>query len=764
MRDTKIKRCMRIGLGGFAVTALLGLGFSTTALADISPPGCTANVFSVDVGKNKTQVVSGDTVTYTVNVENEGANGCDVNEVTLDFFCPASDGLPAATPTYNDFVANQSYDVGTLPTLVGEFDCVMPTFNQGVAFAQAEVSGTGNLRDAVNPDPQTISKTVSVAVLGCDVQIDKQISCDGINWTDSLNAAGDPQYAPDGTPGCSTLEQNAVKVRWYIKGNGTADLSQCTFTESNGAWGGPVGLTQPFDLLAGDEVIYEGTLQPLCIDAKPGEPNTAAVSCAVCGGVTQPEPITDSDDATLDCLATSVKVDKQLDCGAGFVDNYGLTADNDADNAQSAGDCIAPANCQTQGCEAPLTGPVTAYYRGQNTGEATLYACELVDSNTVFDDVSPQIGTLAPDQIKTFAQTPPDPLCQDVDDLEPDTLTLTCCVDDVALLSACGENRTVQALDMATVQCLSPGLNVTKACEAGTLEENLVAITVTNTGEVPLANCVATDTYYPEDPSCDVTGLPDSSASETGTPTDLPLGLLPTPLAVDQVATLQTTIPVGESDLCNTVMVTCDVVGTETEITKYAKAECPGTPEGCLTRTPGFWGTHPFIIEDRVGSINPKTGEDRSLDLLPLSVCGVVLDTTAAVAKATKKPVCDYSGHSTSEAICSVGSDHKCLNSDDNLTQLVRQCTAAKLNVAASQALEGSCANIMDIGATIAGCCETADTCATGANDYTVSWCIGALDAFNNWDMDGLNFPFSTGPADSSQCKAAKNNGVVVSP
>jgi hypothetical protein len=166
-------------------------------------------------------------------------------------------------------------------------------------------------------------------------------------------------------------------------------------------------------------------------------------------------------------------------------------------------------------------------------------------------------------------------------------------------------------------------------------------------------------------------------------------------------------------------------------------APVPG--EGCLTRTPGFWGNHPHIT---------------SL-FLPLTVCGVNLNTVEA-----------GSGTSATEAICSVGNDGQILG--PQLTQLVRQCTAALLNVTASAVGGGNCpGDFPTLESLLDGCCGAESVC-TGApvEGLTIQSCIDQLDAFNNSPDTLPPFgPFvSPGPADSSECRDARNNGVVVRP
>ena len=64
-------------------------------------------------------------------------------------------------------------------------------------------------------------------------------------------------------------------------------------------------------------------------------------------------------------------------------------------------------------------------------------------------------------------------------------------------------------------------------------------------------------------------------------------------------------------------------------------------------------------------------------------------------------------------------------------------------------------------------CCSAESACTGSPTDeFTVNTCIGFLDAFNN-SIDSLDpfGPFVTpGRADSSVCRDAKNNGIVVTP
>jgi hypothetical protein len=178
---------------------------------------------------------------------------------------------------------------------------------------------------------------------------------------------------------------------------------------------------------------------------------------------------------------------------------------------------------------------------------------------------------------------------------------------------------------------------------------------------------------------------------------------------------------------------------TNSDLTNVTQLPPPPPGAGCLTRTPGFWGNHPDI----------------TALFLPVTVCGVVLNTVEA-----------GSGTSATEAICSVGTDNKILG--PQLTQLVRQCTAARLNVAASASGGGNCpGDFPDLTAVLTGCCGDASVCTMDPDKGLIEMCIELLDAFNNSDPDTLE-PFgpfvSPGPADPSKCQDSKGNEVVVTP
>jgi hypothetical protein len=160
-----------------------------------------------------------------------------------------------------------------------------------------------------------------------------------------------------------------------------------------------------------------------------------------------------------------------------------------------------------------------------------------------------------------------------------------------------------------------------------------------------------------------------------------------------------------------------------------------GEKKGCITRTPGFWGTHPRITDG----------------FLPITVCGKPLSTTLA-------GVCS----SVTEALCVSpgGEANRTCDKNPPYAQLVRQLAAAKLNLAASAANNGTCDSA--IAGRIAQCERL---CGATKSVISESGCIDDLDAFNNsQDTVGISPPpfDQPGPADPTQCQAANGNGLVI--
>lgn len=664
--------------------------------------------------------------------------------------------LDPADPTNNTILITMAAPLALPPAAVPipfatvQMQAATPIFNPvSGAFQQQAGSGTTDLtassivNPALSPANGGFQGGTSFLYPGtCDVEIDKQVSCDGgVTWVD-VTTADDPN--PRGVQGCEAADPDTILVRFKATNTGDQVLSDCTVGDPN---------------FPGD--VTDITLDPgadtgfidrsgICSQKELGEPNTATVSCKVCANIEQEEPITDSDTATFQCATPDVKVDRQVSCDNTFPgSDPGLEDQNEDD---------------TNGCTAPDGTSINWRYQACNVGPTALKDCRfkenngLVNSTTPFAIVNADLGgsddlAKAGDLGDCTELLPngegPVACNQALEDSEnPDLgrLDLECCTQPRDGTGACPEGTAVTAYDVSTVDCLNADVNLDKTCiDADENGEFEVALTTTNTGEGSL-DCTVGDTIYLDDPSCPNTGI--DGQPVTVAPANFTLA--------SQAQQVSTGVYTLTADACNTAVVNCtDALGNAQSDTADATCDIPN--DLCLTRTPGFWGTHPAVTQ-------------RFLDI---EVCGRTLDSVnAETAQPKNAPKTD--SDSTTEAMCSVGTDGKILGPQQ--TQLIRQCTAAVLNVTASAdpgTFEdpGDCLSAYPgIGETLASCCGYGDEVETSicqggtVGEWTTTDCIEALDMFNNWDQDTLNFPFKTGPADSSQCRAAKGNNYVVGP
>lgn len=163
---------------------------------------------------------------------------------------------------------------------------------------------------------------------------------------------------------------------------------------------------------------------------------------------------------------------------------------------------------------------------------------------------------------------------------------------------------------------------------------------------------------------------------------------------------------------------------------------CEKPPEGdaCLTRTIGFWGTHPWITNDYD----------------PVTVCGKPLDCSGA-SDGKSNPAC-LAGSCTSimEGLGSIPSE---LGSNQAYVAMVKQLTAAKLNLNATAALfEATCADFRYADRSISDWITSCEAlCGADKATITNSGCVEALDAFNNSQdvgFDATPVPFARPPVD----------------
>jgi hypothetical protein len=500
-------------------------------------------------------------------------------------------------------------------------------------------------------------------------------------------------------------------------GCNTLDVTADFFCpDSTGAPNGPsTNLITNLDIPANNVLAEFGPFPCTMPDIDPGIATAAVRGTGFLDdGVTSPFLI--NKDIAVIVRSCLVQVDKQISCDGGAT-------------WQDPGLVFLPSEDGANGCTTTDGTAILVRYQVRNAGLAPLHACVLTETNTAFGAPGSVPTPIAAGGTTDFILAPQAPLCSDtLENNEPNTASVSCfCQADL------DPDDKVSASDSADLTCQSsPLLSLTKLCaDPGADGTNAITITAEATdADLGFVNCHVSDNIFLDDTVC---------------PADVGLG---TPVTV---APADFNLAAGESQIvtgsvgpltanaCNTASIACTVETTGAEVTANADAVCPAPGEGCFTHTPGFWGNHPAITSQ----------------FLNVEVCGVTIDNVLA-----------SNGTSAIEAICSVGRDGRILG--PQLTQLVRQCTAAALNIAASGEGGGNCSSeFPNLETQLDACCSAQSACTGFPPDgFTVNSCIEILDTFNN-SIDTLP-PFgpfvSPGPADSSACREARNNDVVVTP
>jgi hypothetical protein len=316
--------------------------------------------------------------------------------------------------------------------------------------------------------------------------------------------------------------------------------------------------------------------------------------------------------------------------------------------------------------------------------------------------------------------------------------------------------RTTTDTDTARLQCLSRDVSIEKECcvpgsnpcnstGTGSFEYR---ISVMNTGEATLINCQVQDGSVTG--TCPPAGaVPNTFSSNLGT------------IAPNQMASV--TPPFAEtlaSTSCDQASVTCDLLdpnlpGTVCvhnpmspavckHVTDTTTAQCNvSIPLTC--RTPGFWGTHAQANPDKHNS------KDITGAFLPVSVCGITLNNTDP-----------NKCQSAQEALCVSIRGNQIL-------QLARQLTAARLNCAASADVPGGACPDAAVQNLVNSCDQVCidNKNASVPDINAIGDCIGELDAFNNGTtplatgchdriIPGFNPPGAAGS--SGDCSSSVNS------
>src|SRR5207247_6572438 len=358
---------------------------------------------------------------------------------------------------------------------------------------------------------------------------------------------------------------------------GTADLANCGGTDTNftdagcPASGTPSGASSAVavtpstiaSLAAGAPASVTGTIAGLTQNSC----NTVSVTCEIVGSVDPANPsarkkLTATAQDT--CETCSVKADKQIKCGAGPFIDVGFESNNEDGTASCLGWNAFTVNGTSVAAEA-----LTVQYVAQNTGGTALFSCTVTESNAAISSTAVSLGDVA--QGGTSTPVPVNTTCSDtLDASEPDTATVSCfCTADL------NPNFKATAKDSASFDCQTPGLTVTKDCALRDTNGNsAVTITVKNTGTAELANCVVTDTNF-TDAGCPASGNPTGASSAVAvSPSTI------ASLAAGATAPSVTgTIAGLTQNSCNTVSVTCEIVGSVDPANPSARKKLTATAQ-----------------------------------------------------------------------------------------------------------------------------------------------------------------------------------------
>ena len=278
--------------------------------------------------------------------------------------------------------------------------------------------------------------------------------------------------------------------------------------------------------------------------------------------------------------------------------------------------------------------------------------------------------------------------------------------------------------------CQTADLEVIKVCDStDPFGENHFSITLTNIGTADLMDCAVLDQIFLDDPDCPA----DVGAALTVPTFPGSVGVLP----AGSTANVTGTVTGLVADACNEVSVTCAISGTEGENLSVSADDICEAGQGCLTRGAEFWGHYPEVARRFLSG--------RS--------CGLPLNN-----------VFPHTDGSALEDLCFNARDFKSADTSPQQLQLIRQCTAMSLNLAATAEGGGSCeGSYPGINGVYASCCEA--LCTQGADRSSIenSMCVEMLDAFNHVEdtMEAFGPLLGPGSANTTSCRDARGNGFV---
>jgi len=157
----KSKKILQIGIAAIVACAFL----AAPVQAHQSPSGCNSNRLTLSIGKDKTTVQPGDTITYTITLSNVNVSSliaCDIDNATVDVTLPGHNGQPNGTVV--NLATNASYPAGTAVTTIGTVPYVVAV-DPGVVDVVAEAHANGALHDAPSNHIADIVKTIGTAIV-----------------------------------------------------------------------------------------------------------------------------------------------------------------------------------------------------------------------------------------------------------------------------------------------------------------------------------------------------------------------------------------------------------------------------------------------------------------------------------------------------------------------------------------------------------------------------------------------------------------------
>jgi len=461
---------------GFVLALLLLAVSGGQALAHRSPSNCNANRLTLSLDQNPAgNIVSGQTVTYTVGVFNPGPGtgiGCDVTGTTVTFTCPGADGTPSGQTTVLgtglSFPADNSGD-----TIFPSVSCtivVTPGVTSATARAQAG-QNTGNrtadltkgvLHDSAIDDPFVRINDLSVTVNTCVAKVDKQVSCDGgLTFHDvGLVSADDDGHADlclgwnaftvDGT----AVPAESIQVRYVVANAGRADLTSCTVAENNGGFPTTVTVGPLAGACAAD--VDCGNAQATCVDgACVFTSGTNSAACSATLSAAEPDKAT----VTCDCTPTPGEVQATAFDEASFqCQTPGLTVMKD---------------CALRDIDGNSAVTITV----QNTGTADLENCTVTDTNFT-DAACPASGdptgtssavAVSPSTIASLAHGAAAPVTGTVSVTKDscNTATVTCEIKGSVDPNNPGHQKTLTATAKDTCETCSVEVDKQIKCGAG---------------------------------------------------------------------------------------------------------------------------------------------------------------------------------------------------------------------------------------------------------------------------------------------------------